>query len=1732
MRWTSHGSRRSATKARPATKPAKFRPRLLTLEDRVTPTQCIFVDFGDNFPVSGTNRVLTTTVGAVRDVATAQRDNNNNPIPFTVVQGPQLKDASKNNYSDATAVSLTRFNYTAGQRAQIMQMVRRAFAAVNVRVVELTPTVQTVPDGRTVVGAGNLADVVAAMRGNNTGSSDVYIVAATPAIGPSNDNPNTFATNAYGGISPTGTVLGEQADLQSSVNNHDDLALAFVNSNLNFVANTIVHEAGHCMGLQHAVTNAAPAGTAVNNLIHTSEVMSYLSGGGGATPEFFFTRFPMVRGDDNTPSSGSTPFNNNDLEARDNPNTNDNDPNTTEDVETTPFDQLRVDPNVGENPALHFISGTAAHDIITISENNLANSGLTVTVRAFSDAAHTTAITVPGTTGTTYTYHIAPDRALLIEAGPGDDVINLETGGTVTIRGGSGNDVFNLKTGGRTLSVAGEDGDDTINVEYLARGMDSVIFDGGTGRDQFRFSPTLGSLNNVLSPVQINDPLNLGREDELWLNDSRADNNNRTYRVSASTIQTPGNLSTITYANVGRILVSAGSGNGTTANVVGTAAGTNTVIENAPNVNVGGPSPNPAIAGTFTEPVHGSLEIRNTTTRPTDLTITDTGNGRRRDITLESRRVLGLTDQPIVFNNILDGSSTTLSSLTVNAGSGGNTVVVGNTLSPARVGSITLNTGTGDDTVRVERTDTSVTVNGQNGADTVLVGLDGSVRGVTAPLTVTNGRAWSALTLDDSADPDRRDATLSRVGTYAEVTGLAPATIRVRQQDLRAFTILGGPRDNAFTVRDTPLSTIPGGMTTTLLCGPGNNVVTLTGTTGPIAVDGQGGVNQTVVGGSPTGLNRINGAVTVSGAGGSNHLTVDDFAATTGHAYVLDRNVVQRTDRAAIFFQDLSSLSFTAGASAETDTISVRDTAPNILTDVSYGGGNDVMTVERTAPGLVILRAGASTQIDVGTGTSSPNNIRGLVRVVCEPDNLVTLRLNDTATTTPRDLNVSVTDLGQRYQRAAGGSGDWQTLVEVFFTPLFGAPVEYFEYLGGPGGSTVFVDSTPAGTTSSFYGQAGAHDEFRLGWAANMNQILGQVNVAGQAADLDYAVYYDYLNPNPQTYDVGALFSTMYIRRPGAGVAAFNGLVQVVFYAPRGGGSVENVRYVTPGTFLNMAVGGDVVTVGTSAPNLGGSLAGIQGPISVGGYVDANVRLIVDNSGNPTTGYQGVSLSRRQGPYDYGSHIVGFAPATIYWNFGGASTVDLRGGAADEFFSVANGLPDQISIDGGGGSNLLQSEGGVPARFTFTGHNAGRLYDNVHFSAIQTFYGTDADDQFDFRSGATIDGGIDGFGGTNTVDYSDTQGAAGQVSRYRADGNALDAVGNNPGVLVNGTYGPGRFGQAFQFSGYDNPGYVQVRDAPGLEPATVSVEAWVNSTYLTAPGAYGYIVSKGAADYRGASYALVTSNHSGLWFYIGNGSAFQYSPDPGSAIWDGNWHHVIGTYDGSYVRLYVDGVEVGNGARLDNALGFGLPNTNDLFIGTYNGLPGYTFNGRIDEVSVFNRALSAAEVRARFDAAVAGEPTSGPGVYVNLQTGQATGVAGAITHIQNAIGSAGDDILVSNGGNALFGRAGRDLLIAGASASQLFGGGGEDILIGGTTAYDTDRDGLNRIMAVWTSAADYDTRTHDLRFGLLNADSVSGNGQQNGLYGEAGRDFFLETLADLDDANDDPNDGVEVVVGI
>ena len=189
---------------------------------------------------------------------------------------------------------------------------------------------------------------------------------------------------------------------------------------------------------------------------------------------------------------------------------------------------------------------------------------------------------------------------------------------------------------------------------------------------------------------------------------------------------------------------------------------------------------------------------------------------------------------------------------------------------------------------------------------------------------------------------------------------------------------------------------------------------------------------------------------------------------------------------------------------------------------------------------------------------------------------------------------------------------------------------------------------------------------------------------------------------------------------------------------------------------------------------------------------------------------------------------------------------------------------------------------------------------------------------------------------------------------------------HNNGTLSGGVnWSSGYFGSGLTFDG--NTGEVAVPDDSSLEPSTsLTVTAYVKAT--GSPGKWKYIVDKGGWACQEASYGLYTGTNSGLVFYIGQNGGLSFTPsaDAGTGVWDGKWHFVVGTYDGSNVRLYVDGSQVGSGKATSGPISYGLPTTNDLFIGYYDdpcaANNGDNFAGSIDEPTVWDTAWSSSQV--------------------------------------------------------------------------------------------------------------------------------------------------------------------------
>ena len=177
-----------------------------------------------------------------------------------------------------------------------------------------------------------------------------------------------------------------------------------------------------------------------------------------------------------------------------------------------------------------------------------------------------------------------------------------------------------------------------------------------------------------------------------------------------------------------------------------------------------------------------------------------------------------------------------------------------------------------------------------------------------------------------------------------------------------------------------------------------------------------------------------------------------------------------------------------------------------------------------------------------------------------------------------------------------------------------------------------------------------------------------------------------------------------------------------------------------------------------------------------------------------------------------------------------------------------------------------------------------------------------------------------------------------------ASGNiAYDSSGyNHHGNLFGGpAHAPGRINNALSFDGTDD--YVS-SSIPSV-PKIFTIESWI---YPTQSGREQHIAEfTNTQFYVGGNNRLGTPSWSNVW---GN-----------TTLSMNNWYHVVCVRDSTEVRLYLNGNLDGSGGSL------GTNPSSPFAIGDLYGHGGnYKFKGLIDEVRIYNRALSAEEVLALF----------------------------------------------------------------------------------------------------------------------------------------------------------------------
>ncbi len=191
------------------------------------------------------------------------------------------------------------------------------------------------------------------------------------------------------------------------------------------------------------------------------------------------------------------------------------------------------------------------------------------------------------------------------------------------------------------------------------------------------------------------------------------------------------------------------------------------------------------------------------------------------------------------------------------------------------------------------------------------------------------------------------------------------------------------------------------------------------------------------------------------------------------------------------------------------------------------------------------------------------------------------------------------------------------------------------------------------------------------------------------------------------------------------------------------------------------------------------------------------------------------------------------------------------------------------------------------------------------------------------------------------------------VTDSSGNGNTGTMEGTNAGTNVVS----GKFNNARSFNGSNND-----IDAGNASPlgigGALTVEVWEN---MTTTGYYPRMVSNVSAccTYNGYELLFNGSNPPTPFLELANNGTETTVTAASTVAINSGWHHIVGTYDGTYARIYIDG-NLSNTAQLNQAIGV---STTNLQIGHWiNGGSSYYFPGQLDDVRIYNRALSAAEI--------------------------------------------------------------------------------------------------------------------------------------------------------------------------
>ena len=203
----------------------------------------------------------------------------------------------------------------------------------------------------------------------------------------------------------------------------------------------------------------------------------------------------------------------------------------------------------------------------------------------------------------------------------------------------------------------------------------------------------------------------------------------------------------------------------------------------------------------------------------------------------------------------------------------------------------------------------------------------------------------------------------------------------------------------------------------------------------------------------------------------------------------------------------------------------------------------------------------------------------------------------------------------------------------------------------------------------------------------------------------------------------------------------------------------------------------------------------------------------------------------------------------------------------------------------------------------------------------------------------------------DTTDTLQVLGDSSCVATYRFENDETDLSGNYDATGTAIQYAAGRYGQAASFDGSSSRVDVSSISSFPSGNAARTISFWMYSDSY----ANGGILAYGSAASNQAFAFYISSSQLIMTFYLINAN-INY------ALSTGQWYHVVATHDGTTFKAYINGSEEYSDTRTLNTgtAGFrigGVPWNNSSEF----------FNGKIDQVRIFNKALSASEVTTLYN---------------------------------------------------------------------------------------------------------------------------------------------------------------------